>query len=177
MQHMVFLRHVRDAQAKKSFTLSNSLQDPAASKNADFPLEWQRLKETKLQTHLGSHTPLTKDHLAFKHNIDVKWLSCDMCEYRCKQRGDLKRHIAYVHDIDVSSRPKMQPLKIPNYRLNLCKHKLAAKPHATQNNEINHTRKQSKTNHYLILRHTKRDNVRPSQRETNTVHIYCQTRL
>ena len=35
---------------RKAFTLSNSLQDPSASKNADVPLEWQRLKNTKLQT-------------------------------------------------------------------------------------------------------------------------------
>ena len=33
---------MRDAQAMELFTLSNSLQDPAAFETADIPLDWQR---------------------------------------------------------------------------------------------------------------------------------------
>ena len=116
---------------RKAFILSNSLQDPAASKNADVPLEWQRLKDTKLQTqslkeklnktarcstwfsciaewfscdrcHYKCKTRWQlKLHLAHKHNINAKWFSCDKCDHKCKNRSHLKTHLAHVHDIDV----------------------------------------------------------------------------
>ena len=104
--------------------MSNSLQDPAASETADVPLEWQRLKDTKLQTQTpqeqmsntaGCRTWCScniceykckyrsdlKRHLAHVHDIDVEWYSCDMCKYKCKTRGQLKSHRAHKHNIDV----------------------------------------------------------------------------
>ena len=42
-----------------------------------------------------------KRHLANKHNINVKWFSCDKCEYKCKERSNLKQHLAAVHGINV----------------------------------------------------------------------------
>ena len=108
----------------KAFTLSNSFQDPAASETADVPLKRQKLKDTKLQTQslqeqisktAGCSTWLSCDmseykckyrselkrHLAHVHDIDVIWFSCNMCGYKCKQRSHLKTHLAHVHDIDV----------------------------------------------------------------------------
>ena len=42
-----------------------------------------------------------KAHLANVHDIGVNWHSCHMCEYKCKHRCDLKRHVAFKHNIDV----------------------------------------------------------------------------
>ena len=42
-----------------------------------------------------------KAHLANVHDIGVNWHSCHMCEYKCKCRDDLKKHLAYKHNIDV----------------------------------------------------------------------------
>lgn len=43
-----------------------------------------------------------KRHKANKHNIDVIWHHCDYCEYKCKHKSDLKGHKAFKHDIDVT---------------------------------------------------------------------------
>lgn len=42
-----------------------------------------------------------KRHLAFKHNINVRWHSCNIgeCTKKFKQASDLKRHIRETHDI------------------------------------------------------------------------------
>ena len=110
---------------RKAFTLINSVQDPAASETADVPLEWQRLKDTKLQTQSLQETfnktarcstwfscdiceykckrrGNLKQHLAQKHNINVKWFSCNICKYKCKLRSHLKTHLAHVHDVNVN---------------------------------------------------------------------------
>ena len=43
-----------------------------------------------------------KRHLAHVHNVDVKWHHCDYCDYQCKQKGGLKQHLANVHNVDVN---------------------------------------------------------------------------
>ena len=42
-----------------------------------------------------------KKHLALVHDINVNWHACSMCEYKCKLRDNLKKHLAYKHNIDV----------------------------------------------------------------------------
>jgi hypothetical protein len=35
------------------------------------------------------------------HDIDVKWHHCEHCDYKTKQKGNIKIHMALKHDIDV----------------------------------------------------------------------------
>jgi len=42
-----------------------------------------------------------KQHKRNKHDIDIIWHKCDSCDYICKQSSALKKHKQYIHDIDV----------------------------------------------------------------------------
>jgi len=42
-----------------------------------------------------------KKHKANIHDVDVKWFMCDQCEYKSKQSVTLKQHKANMHGIDV----------------------------------------------------------------------------
>ena len=55
---------------------------------------------TKHGTTLKNH----KNHKAAIHDIDNVWLDCPElgCEFKAKQKGDIKRHRAHVHDIGVT---------------------------------------------------------------------------
>jgi hypothetical protein len=46
-------------------------------------------------------------HLAFIHNIDVKWHPCpeDGCKYKAKENSHLKTHLAHIHNINVKWHP------------------------------------------------------------------------
>ena len=44
---------------------------------------------------------LTK-HLAFKHNINVKWYKCDICEYKAKSASGIKSHKIQFHNLNVT---------------------------------------------------------------------------
>jgi len=46
-----------------------------------------------------------KKHLADVHDIDVTWHPCTHCEKKFKQQSNLKTHLANVHDIDVTWHP------------------------------------------------------------------------
>ena len=50
--------------------------------------------------HLGH----LKRHKSNKHNIDVKWVCCniDDCKFKCKSNSELKSHKTNIHDIDVT---------------------------------------------------------------------------
>ena len=47
------------------------------------------------------HRGNLKRHLAQKHHINVKWFACNICKFKCKLCINLKRHLAQIHDIDV----------------------------------------------------------------------------
>ena len=41
-----------------------------------------------------------RQHMADRHNVNVKWVYCDKCDYRAKRPSTLKQHRADMHDID-----------------------------------------------------------------------------
>ena len=51
------------------------------------------------------HAGDLKRHKAHVHNIGVVWHPCDKCDHKCKQASALKKHKADVHDIDVVWHP------------------------------------------------------------------------
>ena len=59
-----------------------------------------------------------KKHKASIHNIDVKWFPCDLCDKRFKSNGQLKKHKANIHDIDIVW-----------YSCNICDYKTKQKIH------------------------------------------------
>jgi len=64
------------------------------------------LRKRVLQCHFcpytSKHTSHFKNHLAFKHDINVTWHQCDHCTYKSKLKGNLKQHLADKHDIGVT---------------------------------------------------------------------------
>ena len=53
-----------------------------------------RLKDTKLQMQ-------SLQEQMSKTTGCSTWFSCDMYEYKCKRSSNLKRHLAYKHNVDV----------------------------------------------------------------------------
>ena len=41
-----------------------------------------------------------RQHMADRHNVNVKWVYCDKCDYKAKRQSTLKQHRADMHDID-----------------------------------------------------------------------------
>ena len=46
-----------------------------------------------------------KRHLAFKHDIGVEWFPCTSCDYQSKNKYNLEKHLAFVHNIGVELLP------------------------------------------------------------------------
>ena len=42
-----------------------------------------------------------KKHMANRHGVGVQTFSCSMCDYRAKETGRLQRHMARRHGVDV----------------------------------------------------------------------------
>ena len=47
-------------------------------------------------------------HMVFKHDVDVQWFPCSICNYRGKNRNQLSKHIANKHDVAVATPAKKQ---------------------------------------------------------------------
>ena len=43
-----------------------------------------------------------KKHRAAVHNKNVTWHKCEDCDYKAKQKGALKKHRAYIHSKNVT---------------------------------------------------------------------------
>lgn len=43
-----------------------------------------------------------KAHIAAIHNINTKWFACKHCNYTTKQNSHLKVHMANIHNVDVT---------------------------------------------------------------------------
>ena len=41
-----------------------------------------------------------RQHMADRHNVNVKWVYCDLCQYRAKRPSTLKQHRADIHNMD-----------------------------------------------------------------------------
>ena len=55
-------------------------------------------KSKKLYISSGPRNIEQNQDDANLHDISIKWICCDMCEYKCKQRSHLAQHLADIHD-------------------------------------------------------------------------------
>ena len=65
--------------------------------------------------------------MVYIHNIGEKWHNCDLCVYKCKQKADLKKHMAHTHNIGVKW-----------HNCNLCDYKCKQKSHLKSHKSRKH---------------------------------------